>query len=168
MTPQQQREEISKAYLAAVAARCAFKVANWSQDDDCLDATIAAAGTLHGGILASPKLDVQLKCSNDQRHDQGDRIACSLKRAHYDALRVLRCTPIILVLVMLPEREEDWVTCSPESLILRRCGYWHSLRGLPELAPEVDSTTIKIPAEKRFSPETLVELMQRIAAGAEP
>jgi len=26
MTPNQQREEISKAYVAAVAARCAFKL----------------------------------------------------------------------------------------------------------------------------------------------
>jgi len=43
VTPNQQREELSKAYVAAVAARCGFKLGTWNQDDDCLDVTIGAA-----------------------------------------------------------------------------------------------------------------------------
>ncbi len=53
MTPNRQREEISKAYVAAVAARCGFKLGEWSQDDGCLDSTIAAAGVLGGGTLSA-------------------------------------------------------------------------------------------------------------------
>jgi hypothetical protein len=37
MTPEQHKEEISKAYLYAVAARCAFKVGTWTQDSGGLD-----------------------------------------------------------------------------------------------------------------------------------
>jgi hypothetical protein len=46
MTPKQQREEISKAYVHAVAARCGYKVGTWSQDAGCIDVSIAASGIL--------------------------------------------------------------------------------------------------------------------------
>lgn len=63
MTPNQQREELSKAYVAAVAARAGCKLASWSQDSGCLDVTV---GTHSGfeGTLAAPKLDLQLRSSS--------------------------------------------------------------------------------------------------------
>ena len=66
MTPEQQQEEISRAYVHAVAARYGFKIGSWSVDDDCLDITIGCAGALGGGTIASPKIDLQLKCTTQQ------------------------------------------------------------------------------------------------------
>jgi hypothetical protein len=60
MTPEQQQEEISKAYLHAVAAQCGFTVASWSQDHGGIDATVGAASTVGAGHVSRPKVDIQL------------------------------------------------------------------------------------------------------------
>lgn len=102
MTPNQQLEELSEAYVTAVAASCGFKIGSWSQDDDCLDLTIGAPGVLGGGTLRSPKIDVQLKCSSDPRHEHKEHLVWSLRRDHYDKLRAPSLVPHLLVVVMLP------------------------------------------------------------------
>ncbi|MCX4241639.1 DUF4365 domain-containing protein [Paraliomyxa miuraensis] len=163
MTPEQQREELSKAYVAAIAARCGFKLGVWSQDDDCLDVTIGSAGVLGGGILAGPKLDLQLKSSSDQRHVHDDYISWSLSRSHYDKLRSDACSPRILVVLMLPKEELEWVRHSPESLVLRRCAYWDSLHGRGPIEDTRDSTTVRIPKQKVLSPTALHSLMVKVS-----
>jgi hypothetical protein len=161
VTPKQQREELSKAYVAAVAARCGFKLGVWSQDDDCLDVTVGAAGVLGGGTWAGPKLDLQLKASNDPSHVHPEHISWSLSRAHYDILRGKACSPRILVVLVLPAEEDDWMHHSAESLILRRCAYWESLRGHDPIEGTQDSTTVHIPKTNVFSPSTLQGLMEK-------
>jgi hypothetical protein len=74
VTPKQRKEELSKAYLAALAARLGFKLGSWSQDDDCIDVTIGAAGKLGGGTLSSPKLDIQLKCTSNPAQERDDAV----------------------------------------------------------------------------------------------
>ncbi|GAB4519011.1 MAG: DUF4365 domain-containing protein [Haliangiales bacterium] len=165
MTPNQRQEELSKAYVAAVAAQCGFKLGRWSQDDDCLDVTIAAAGRLGRGTLCGPKLDVQLKSSSDQKHERSADISWSLKRAHYERLRTPSCVPIVLVVVTLPPDPAAWVVHSPEQLTLRRCGYWHSLRDAPDMTTQHASTTVTLSKQQVFSPAALAQLMERISAG---
>lgn len=165
MTPNQRREEISKAYVAAVAAKCGFKLGTWSQDDDCLDVTIGAAGVLGGGTLASPKLDIQLKSSNDQTHVREQHIAWQLSESHYDILRADSCVPHILVVVMFPEDLEQSVEHSADQLILRRCGYWCNLKGEPDIDGEQQSTGVEVPKCNVFSPPVLLELMEKISRG---
>lgn len=163
VTPNQQREELSKAYVAAVAARCGFKLGTWSQDDDCLDVTIGAAGILGGGTLAGPKLDVQLKASSAPGHVHAQHIAWSLSRRHYDMLRGRACSPRILVVLMLPAKQDDWVHHSAESLILRRCAYWDSLHGRDPIDGDQETTTVHIPRTNVFSPSTLQGLMEKVS-----
>jgi hypothetical protein len=163
VTPKQQREELSKAYVAAVAARCGFKLGVWSQDDDCLDVTVGAAGVLGGGTLAGPKLDLQLKASNDPSHVHSEHISWSLSRDHYDILRGKALSPRILVVLVLPVKEDDWLHHSAESLILRRCAYWESLRGRDAIEGLAGSTTVHIPRTNIFSPLTLRELMEKVS-----
>jgi hypothetical protein len=162
MTPNQQREELSKAYLAAVAARCGYKLANWSQDDDCLDVTIGAPSIV--GAVAGPKIDVQLKCTSDPARDHKDHITWSLARAHYDRLRAESLVPIILVVVVLPEDDDLWLTHSPDELTLRRCGYWTSLFGAQDFPEGQDSWTVRVSKDNVFSPATLSLLMERSRA----
>ncbi|PRQ09795.1 DUF4365 domain-containing protein [Enhygromyxa salina] len=165
MTPNQQREEISKAYIAAIAARCGYKLGTWSQDDDCLDVTIGVAGVLGGGTLAGPKIDLQLKCSSDQRHVHDQHIAWSLERAHYDRLRHDCHTPILLVVLMLPADEHEWISYSNEELIMRRCAYWEHLHGRLPLVGDAATTTIHIPRTNLFCPDSLRSMMTRISRG---
>lgn len=165
LTPRQQKEEISKAYITAIAARLAYKIGTWSQDDDCLDVTIGAAGILGGGTLASPKLDVQLKCTSEQSRDTGTEISWQLSRKHYDQLRAATVTPKLLVVLMLPENEERWIEYSADELILRRCAYWLSLRGMAPIIGSAESTTVKIPKTNPFSPDIVKTIMEKISRG---
>jgi hypothetical protein len=165
MTPEQQREEISKAYTAAIAAHCGFKLGTWSQDDDCLDVTIGAAGALGGGTLAGPKLDLQLKCSSDQRHVHDEHISWSLKRAHYDRLCHDSHTPMLLVILMLPEDTGAWISYSNEQLIMRRCAYWANLHGRDPIPGDEGSATIHVPKHNLFCPDSLRAMMTKISRG---
>jgi hypothetical protein len=164
MTPEQQREELSKAYVAALAARCGFKLGTWSQDGDCLDVTIGAP-SVGVGTLARPKLDLQLKSSSDPSHVHNEHISWSLKRAHYDHLRQESHVPILLVVLVLPAESSDWLSHSPEELVMRRCAYWENLRGREPISGNAGSTTLHIPKANLFSPKNLEAMMAKIRRG---
>ncbi|MBL4683371.1 MAG: DUF4365 domain-containing protein [Nannocystaceae bacterium] len=163
MTPQQQREEVSKAYVAAVAAQGGFKLGTWTQDDDCLDVTVGAAGTLGGGTLAGPKLDLQLKASTDQGHDHPEHIAWSLSRAHYDKLRHDAVLPRLLVVLMLPEKLEHSVEHGADKLVMRRCAYWTCLLGADAIRGTAESTTVHLAKANVFSPDALKSLLEKVS-----
>lgn len=167
MTENQQKEEISKAYVHAVAARCGYKVANWSQDDDCMDVTLCAPGILGGGEIADPKIDLQLKCTSGQSYfrNGGSEIAYQLTAPRYEKLRRRAATPKLLVLLLLPETPEEWITHSAESLIMRRCAYYLVMTGKDPLSPEDKSTYVKIPVAQTFSPDAVRALMERLSKG---
>jgi hypothetical protein len=165
MTPKQQREELSKAYVAAVAARAGCKLGNWSQDSGCLDVTVATATTFGGG-LAAPKLDLQLKASAKPRIAKDGLLSWSLSRAHFDTLRRRAQIPHLLIALILPEREDEWMAQSEQELSMRRCAYWIHLLGEPPISSnERKSTTISIPECQLFSPAALLALLERSGRG---
>jgi hypothetical protein len=165
MTPEQQREEFSKAYVAAVAARAGCKLGSWSQDSGCLDVTVGTASAFGGG-LAAPKLDLQLKASAKHRPVSEGLLGWSLKRPHFDILRRRTQVPHILVALVLPEHEDEWMVQSEHELSIRRCAYWVHLLGEPPIAADTGkSTTIRIPESQVFSPITLLALLERSGRG---
>jgi len=161
MTPEQQKEELSKAYLHTVAARCGFAVASWSQDQWGIDVTIGAAGPLGGGSLASPKLDIQLKCTSQQSYLREDHLWWQLDRPNYDRLRARKSVPQLLVVLLLPEDPAVWVEHTPAALILRRCAWWVNMSEMP--ATEGESKVVHLPLQQVFSPDQLKTLMEKLS-----
>lgn len=162
MTPEQKKEEISKAYVHAVAARCGFVIATWSQDQGCVDSTIGSAGTLGKGLLEDPKLDIQIKATARSAVEHETHLAVQLQRSHYDKLRTAqRSIPIVLVVLLLPENETDRIAHSADALILRRCAYWVSLRGAPPITG--DSKLVHVPKTNLFSPQQLQAMLETIS-----
>ncbi|MGM0575279.1 MAG: DUF4365 domain-containing protein [Myxococcota bacterium] len=166
MTPEQRKEEVSKAYVHAVAARCGFAIGEWSQDHGCVDVTIGAAHPVGSGVLAGPKVDVQLKATSRDDVLREDRIAWQLERGHYDHLRAERTVPIVFVVLLLPEDEDEWIEHSVEQLILRRCAYWVSLYG----APPADGETkvVSVPLSNVFGPKGLEAILEMVSKGETP
>jgi len=64
----------------------------------------------------------------------------------------------------VPDNVNEWLFQSEESLCLKRCGYWLSLRGQPQLANQL-TITVDIPRQNIFNVDALKIIMQRIAAG---
>ncbi len=165
MTPNQQKEEMSKAYVRAVAARCGYAVGTWSQDQGGLDVTIGSASPVGKGHLAAPKVDMQLKSTADQAHVKKKHVSYQFKtRATHDALVQPRSAPMYLVVLVLPKDDKDWVTHSPDELIMRRCAYYKLMTNEP--AATVDSPTVKVPLSNVLSPDALTKLMEQVSMGS--
>jgi hypothetical protein len=164
MTLNTQKEDFSYAYVYAVAATVGYSLqpATRRLDDSGIDATITVPGKMNSKRL--PRFDAQIKStSQDILTEVSIKYRLSVK--NYDELREIDpFVPQLLIVVLLPSNLNEWVSQTEESLCLKRCGYWLSLRGQP---PVVNQTTItvEIPRQNIFSPDALKTIMERIAVG---
>jgi len=118
------------------------------------------------GPILSPRLELQLKCtSRDVLSESSVRYPLNLK--NYNDLRINALVPRILVVVLVPENLADWLVQSEDELLMRHCGYWVSLRGLPE-TPNTTTVTVELPRSNQFTVEAVVSMFQRISNGGLP
>src|SRR4051812_9707335 len=128
MVPRSRRQEaLSRAYVRAIAAQAGLICGEPEQDfgiDLCLRA-VRRRGQRYADV--SGQLDLQVK-STTRANVGATHVAYDLEVKNYDNLREGgdNCPRILLVLV-LPEEETQWLSQSPEELILRHCAYWLSL-----------------------------------------
>jgi hypothetical protein len=168
MTPEQRQEEISKAYLHAVAAKCGFAVGTWSQDHGCLDTTVGAEATVGSGHLVRPKVDLQLKATRQQGVEHDDYISWKLEIDHYDSLRAPATLPHLLVVLLLPDDIELSVEHTSEQLVLRRCAYWVNMTGMEAADAGQKTKTVHLPKTQLFSPSALTAILEKISEGEQP
>lgn len=159
LTENKIKEEISLAYVLAIAATKAFSTEITRVDNDSVDATISYNGHLVPGVstLYSPSIKLQLKATSNA-HLINDNIHFPLPIKNYNDLRARSGTPRLLVILCLPELQHNWLTHSPTELILRKCAYFFSLEGFPDSDNET-TVTIKVPLSNQFSPDVLYQLM---------
>lgn len=147
------KERFSMAYIAAVAAHAGFHVGSPGIDRDSVD------GILMGDTGRRPRIEFQAKAT--ARDLLGpDSLSFPLPIKNYDDLRTYCLVPRLLIVVVLPANDEDWLDHTEEALILRHCGYWVSLAGMPESANQT-SVTVSIPRGQRFDPLSLKALMAK-------
>ena len=161
----QQKEQFSHAYVKAVASVAGFSWYKPSVDDDSVDLGLAQAGG--GGMVRSPRLEMQLKCSAQATPSEGE-FGFSIKLKNYDDLRDTSVlVPRILVVVLVPNDPKEWLNHSETELAMRRCGYWLSLSGLSASVNET-SQTVKMIRKQTFTAEAVRDMMERIGKGALP
>lgn len=161
----QQKEQFSFAYVRAVAAATGFGVSEPSVDDDSIDLMIASRST--SGTVKRPRLELQVKCTEGGLLIN-ESFNYPLKIKNYDDLRdpdVL--VPRVLVVVRVPAEVDQWTEPSDEQLILRRCGYWASLRGM-DATKNGTTVSISLLRTNRFAVQELRAMMQRIEQGGQP
>lgn len=162
----QQQEQLSRAYVHALATMVGCTIAPPAVDDDSVD--LIVVGRISGPVIRAPRLDLQLKATTQEDwHD--DHLSFSLKKKNYDELRGDDfLVPRILVVLCLPKNPENWVEQDEQGLILHGHAYWLSLRELPERPEIKDSVTVRIPRENQFTVATLAAIIERIANGEVP
>lgn len=156
----QHKEQFSLAYLHVVATAAGFKLSDPRVDDESVDVTVGQTGG--EGTVRSPRLDVQLKCTErDVLREDG--VHFQLKRKNYDDLRdpdVM--VPRILVVMLVPEDISEWLNDVPEKeLCLRRCAWWMPLVGEDERLG-VDFPTVVLPRQNLFNPDALGMIMGKV------
>ena len=162
MTENEQKQQLSVAYVHAVAARAGYACQIINVDDDSVDVQLAAKGRIHDkAVLRSPKIDVQLKATA-QRVLGDEHLAFSLKLKNYNDLREESLVPRLLVVLLLPEDDGRWLEQTEDQMISRHCAYWRSLLGQPE-TDNATSVAVHLPREQRFTVASLRALMEKVS-----
>ena len=168
MLPRNQRQEaLSLAYVQAVAAKAGVICisAGWDVGIDVSLRTVEIPGQRRGP--GKVQLDLQLK-STTRGNIRNDHLMYDLDVKNYDDLRVSAAMcPRLLVVLVLPEEEADWLGQSAEELILRHCAYWTWLgNAVPTTA--VATVRVAIPVSNVFSVAALQALIARLEQGELP
>jgi hypothetical protein len=139
------------------------------EDKAGIDATLTAWGPFPGGIWTEVDLKIQLKATIAVPADDGRGLSYFVHgKSRYDSLRIAEpMVPRILVVLFLPQAQEQWLLHSADELILRKCAYWVGLRGAPATTT-TSGATVKLPTKQLFSPDNLQQLMQRLARNDGP
>lgn len=166
MTEAHIKELISRAYVNALAARAGMTVAISSLDygfdgtfkDIEYDARTREYSETGFGI------DFQLKATVNAR-PKNEVIKYSLEVKNYHKLIQSRVgTPRILIVYSVPREEDLWLAVKTEETSFRKCAWWCSLKGHPEVDNK-ERIVVDIPLSQQLTPEKLIEMMRRVKEG---
>jgi hypothetical protein len=158
MTDEHRMEQLSRAYVQAIAAMvgCSWSVPAPDYGWDVALRQIVRRGS-RWREFGLP-LCIQLKSIADATTTPTE-IVYDLKADAYETLRrTTRRSPAILVLLDLPADRAEWINHTEERLELRNYAYWMSLRGYPA-SPNTSSVRIRIPRANQFTPAALERIM---------
>ena len=150
-------EQLSLAYVRAVSADAGYQVSIPELDDDSVD------GILISRHRKRPRIDFQAKATTQSILRNG-HIHFPLGIKNYNDLRADTLTPRILVVLLMPRDQTEWLSQTNEQLCLRRCAYWMSLEGLAEV-PNRSTVNVCIPTANVFCSRQLTDLMSKVENG---
>lgn len=162
MNRNEQKQQLSIAYVHAIAAQAGFACQVKIPDEESVDVLISASGRVHEtSVVGSPRLELQLKASSRLTLNP-DSLPFALPRKNYDDLRGDSLVPKLLVVLMLPRDVGEWLDVDEERMIVKRSAYWTSLYGRPS-SDNASTVTIPIPRAQRFTVDQSRNLMTRIS-----
>lgn len=160
LPPTWRQEDLSYVYATAIAAAAGVAWDIPRRDMNSGDVRFYARDDQ---VEDGPQLLAQLKCTADGLTEitaDPDVWRFGLKESNYRQLRVEKThPPRILVVVRCPADFADWVSVSPQELLVRAEAWWVSLKGSPELPEGQQSTTVSIPKSQVFDASSLLENM---------
>ncbi|MBI5264802.1 MAG: DUF4365 domain-containing protein [Bradyrhizobium sp.] len=158
------QDAFSRAYISAICAAAGCGLEAVTLDNDKVDYLVRSR--VQGKVLNKPQIDIQAKCQRSGMA-ASDPISYSLDLETYHALRDVKvCIPRILVLVLVPDDVQEWITQSEHALMLRHCAYWVSLKAM-QPSTNTATQTVHIPRKNLFGPQVLQTMMTKIADGIE-
>ncbi|WP_221348775.1 DUF4365 domain-containing protein [Streptomyces beigongshangae] len=137
-----QQEQISLAYLSAVATRAGATSATWNVDKDGVDVTLKRNHIL---------VEFQMKCTfSPTILGDGETYAFDLDIQTYDALREReRSAAGYLGLVVVTKDVGEWLAHDSETLLMHCSGYYAQIQNLPEVVGQ-ETKRIHLPKAQRI------------------
>lgn len=158
--------ELSYAYLHAVASAVGIncQIENRHGDNRGIDTRLTCYGPFEASYKEEIDLKVQLKATITTPVETDTHFSYFFSGIkQYDFLREeTKNQHRVLVVLFLPDGHDEWLSVSPEQLILKKCAYWLSLRGADASANST-GTTVYLPKEQLLSPENLLNIFERIS-----
>ena len=141
-------------------AQAGFVVDPMTSDWDSRDGTIHATGGKR------PKIDFQAKCHATAPLPEAEAsFSFDLPVKNYEELRnpdlIFRH---LLFVILVPRDTAERVSVTEQALVLRHCGYWLSLRGLPETTNS-QTCRVHVPRANVLDVSGLTALMMRLNQG---
>lgn len=152
-----QKARFSLAYIEAVASVCGYQVVEPKVDRDSVD------GILMADFGRRPRIEFQAKATS-QNILSGNQLNFPLDIKNYDDLRIEAINPRILIVLLMPEKDSEWVQQTQEELCLHYCAYWKSLQGRPD-SSNAYTVTVNLPTANVLAREQLIDLMQKAERG---
>lgn len=158
-----QKEYFSYAYVHTVASAAGYSSEN-TQTLDPYGTDIIISGESLDEESYDPRLDVQVKAtSTDVLKEEFIKYPLNVK--NYNELRKQKVSvPRIVIVVLVPEKIENWVQQSEQGLLMNCKGYWMSLKRAPATQNQ-ETVTVDVPRKNLFTVEALKRIMQRCEAG---
>jgi hypothetical protein len=158
MTDEHRMEQLSRAYVQAVAAVCGCTCAR-PEPDYGFDLTLREVrwrGSEFGP--GGRTLDLQLKCTTTA-DVTADEVIFDLSVRAYNLLRrSTKYAPALLILLLVSPNRADWLHHAEDRLSICGSAYWLSLRGAPTVANS-STVRVRIPRVNLFTPSELSRIM---------
>ena len=166
ITRNHRQESLCRAYAQAVAGRAGLAVTVPSPDYgiDMGLRFVEEQGQVR--FDAGVQLDLQLR-STTRAPVSETHVSFDLDVRTYDSLRGTPPVPRILVVLLLPEDEDQWLSQTQDELVLRHCAYWISLRGAAAISA-TSSVRVPIPRAQVFSAQAAQDIVDRLRRGEFP
>lgn len=160
------KERLSMAYVTAVVARAGAKFVPSAGPEYGTHGTVRKITEVSGGafVPTGHTFDCQLKATTTCQMSHGHVIYDMEVTAYNKLANWAGTAPCILVLLRLPTDLEHWVDLDEERLLLRNCCYWEHVAGSP--SQNQRSQRIQIPRKQVFTPDSVNDLLDRVAGGA--
>ena len=167
MTDEHIKEELSFAYTQAISAfagmGCEQRRKDYGIDGSIKDIKYS---TVRKRFAESGySIDFQLKSTVNAKIKNGIILYDLEVKNYKDLIDTEVGTPRILILYCLPKEKDKWVEALNDELKLRKCAYWCSLRGLPDVNNK-HRVRIKFSENQRFTSDELIRLMNLVKGGA--
>lgn len=173
MPETQRSEDLSKAYVRAVAAQAGF-ISTKPENDFGIDLvfnriiTIESLskerGTEWVEDLDTVPLRAQIKSTKHWEIKNG-YVHCRLTARAYD-MAVRGRGKIVVLMMCYPREFEQRLRQNGKRLHLRHCCYYWKPRTNATMTPNDTTKTISIPATQVFTPTALQELFEAVQAGS--
>jgi hypothetical protein len=162
LTQAHRQEALCRAYVQAIAAQAGLLWGK-TEPDYGIDLSLRSVRVQDNRRRdAGVQIDLQLK-STTRAAVTDTEVRYDLEVQAYNDLRDETCPcPRLLVVLVLPAEEADWLSQTAEELVLRHCAYWISLKGRPPTKAR-STTRIGIPLANVFSVAEVIRLMQQAA-----
>ncbi|MDT0270022.1 DUF4365 domain-containing protein [Streptomyces sp. DSM 44915] len=159
-----QQEQVSLAYVAALATRGGYTLGRWEVDKDGVDLSVRRSDGL--------TFELQMKCTySPKMAAQGAAYSYDLDIPTYDKLRAPTRTSVgFLGLVIVPRDIEQWMIHDEHELTMRCSGYWAKLQDAPSVENKA-TKAIHLPLHQRIDlpgfEEMFSHAMHRLMFGAQ-
>lgn len=166
MTDEHIKEELSFAYTQAISAYagmgCEQRRRDYGIDGSIKDIkySIVRKRFAESGY----SIDFQLKSTVNAKIKNGIILYDLEVKNYKDLIDTEVGTPRILILYCLPKEKNRWVEVLNDELKLRKCAYWCSLRGWPDVTNK-QRVRIKFSESQKFTSDELIRLMDLVKGG---